>query len=229
MAAFTNSLPIVTTGLVLYLDARNPMSYPKIGNTWNDLSRNNYSGSLVNGPTFSNIDGGSLVFNGTNSYIDGRVISSGSYINGYTINSLYRLTATKSFATIFSLGSGINLGYGGAGTRIQYYIVTSAGTYSGDLLSQTNGVGPINYVTATWDGQPVNGTLKYYINGDLLTNVTVQGTITDTTSKYGIGIRSPLLDIPFVGNIYNVSLYNRPLSQDEVSQNYKAQKSRLGT
>jgi hypothetical protein len=36
----------VSDGLVLYVDAANPLSYPGSGNIWNDLTKNGYSGSL---------------------------------------------------------------------------------------------------------------------------------------------------------------------------------------
>ena len=66
--AFNYSPKIVTDGLVLCLDAGNPNSYPGSGNTWKDLSRGRNNGTLVNGPTFSGANGGSLVFDGVNDY-----------------------------------------------------------------------------------------------------------------------------------------------------------------
>ena len=60
---------IVTSGLVLCLDAANRKSYPGSGTTWTDLSGNGNNGTLIDSPTF-NTDGiGSLSFNGLNSYI----------------------------------------------------------------------------------------------------------------------------------------------------------------
>jgi hypothetical protein len=58
-----------TNGLVLSLDAANAKSYISGSTTWRDLSGNNNSGSLVNGPTFSSANGGSIVFDGTNDYM----------------------------------------------------------------------------------------------------------------------------------------------------------------
>jgi len=57
---------IVTDGLVLNLDARFTPSYPQTGSTWYDISGNNNSGSLVNGPTFNS--NGAIVFDGVNDY-----------------------------------------------------------------------------------------------------------------------------------------------------------------
>ena len=44
---------IVTSGLVLALDAADKLSYRGSGTTWRDLSGNNNTGTLTNGPTFS--------------------------------------------------------------------------------------------------------------------------------------------------------------------------------
>ena len=57
---------IINNGLVLSLDAADKNSYPGSGTVWSDLSGNNNTGSLINTPTFSNINGGSFLFNGTN-------------------------------------------------------------------------------------------------------------------------------------------------------------------
>jgi hypothetical protein len=61
---------IVSDGLVLYLDAGSPNSYrPDFGTTWKDMSGNNYSGSLINGSTYSTASGGSIVFDGVDDYM----------------------------------------------------------------------------------------------------------------------------------------------------------------
>ena len=55
---------IVTNGLVLFLDANNTNSYPGSGTSWYDLSGNGNTGTLTNGPTFSSVNGGTIVFDG---------------------------------------------------------------------------------------------------------------------------------------------------------------------
>ena len=52
--AFSRGPKIVTDGLVLYLDAANPKSYPGTGNVWNDLSGNGNDAILINSPTYNN-------------------------------------------------------------------------------------------------------------------------------------------------------------------------------
>ena len=44
---------IVTSGLIFVVDAADKNSYPGTGTTWKDLSGNNYTGTLTNGPTFN--------------------------------------------------------------------------------------------------------------------------------------------------------------------------------
>jgi hypothetical protein len=58
---------IVTDGLVLYLDAANTKSYVSGSTTWTDIAARN-NGTLVNGPTYSSANGGSIIFDGTNDY-----------------------------------------------------------------------------------------------------------------------------------------------------------------
>ena len=62
---------IVTNGLVLNLDATNPRSYPQPynGTTWINLAGTN-NGTLTNGPTYNSANGGSIIFDGTNDYVD---------------------------------------------------------------------------------------------------------------------------------------------------------------
>jgi len=54
---------IVTSSLVMALDAGNLISYPGSGTAWTTLTGSN-SGTLANGPTFSLANGGVIVFDG---------------------------------------------------------------------------------------------------------------------------------------------------------------------
>ena len=55
---------LVTTGLVLNLDAGNSASYAGTGTTWTDLSGRGNNGTLYNSVTYNSSNQGSLVFNG---------------------------------------------------------------------------------------------------------------------------------------------------------------------
>ena len=61
---------IVTDGLVLNLDAGFLPSYPGTGSSWYDLGGSGNNGTLENGPTFNSGNGGSIVFDGTNDWVN---------------------------------------------------------------------------------------------------------------------------------------------------------------
>ena len=69
VSTISNFPSIITSGLVLHLDAGNAASYPGTGTTWTDLSGNSRNGTLTDGPTYSSANGGSIVFDGTNDFV----------------------------------------------------------------------------------------------------------------------------------------------------------------
>ena len=60
---------IVTSGLVLNLDAAKRDSYPGSGTIWRDISGNGNNGTLTNGPTFNSDNYGSIAFDGVDDYV----------------------------------------------------------------------------------------------------------------------------------------------------------------
>lgn len=77
MGGFANNAPIVTDGLVFYVDAGNSKSYDGVsgGTTWTDLVGSN-NGTLTNmdtnpasgGYVYDSANGGSIVFDNANAY-----------------------------------------------------------------------------------------------------------------------------------------------------------------
>ncbi len=59
-----------TNGLVFCVDAADKNSYIGSGTTWTDVSGNGNVGTLTNSPTFNSSNNGSIVFDGTNDYVD---------------------------------------------------------------------------------------------------------------------------------------------------------------
>ena len=60
---------MITSNLVLHLDAGDSNSYVGSGTTWVDISGEGNNGTLTNGPTFNSGDGGYFDFDGTNDYV----------------------------------------------------------------------------------------------------------------------------------------------------------------
>ena len=59
---------IVTSGLLMYLDAANIRSYSGSGTSFNGLF-SSIGGTLINGTGYTSDGGGSFVFDGTNDYL----------------------------------------------------------------------------------------------------------------------------------------------------------------
>lgn len=67
LGVIVEPLPVISDGLVLRLDAANSNSYPGTGTIWNDLSGNGSHVALTS-TSYSPAVGGSIVFNGTSSF-----------------------------------------------------------------------------------------------------------------------------------------------------------------
>lgn len=225
---------IVTNGLVMCLDAANVKSYSGTGTTWTDVSANGNNGTLVNSPTYSSTNNGSLVFNGTTNYVEAGSIQP----QQLTLSSWFKATGA----------SNTNDAYGGVliinspqltGTVVQYSLNYSWLNQNCSVTLQFNNIrsvsptnsvlqNTINNAVTTYDGS----TLNLYLNGVLSTTLSLSVTLVyPTTGNMNVqigrwGYTGFLRN--FAGNIYNTSIYNRALSATEVTQNFNATRGRYG-
>jgi hypothetical protein len=222
---------VVQDGLVLNLDANKFYSYPQSGITWTDISGGGNTGTLTNGPTYSSANGGSIVFDGTNDFInipDSSLLTSTSAL---TINCWVRATA-------FSGGYSSIIGKGTSDLDEEYCVVM----HSSFLYFDVGGGGPYTqpsytFNTNTWYNiccvhlrTAGTSSLLCYVNGVSLNNSTTSPTSTPNDNSLPVSIGSRLHNSsngPFNGNIAQVSIYNRALSAAEVSQNYNALRNRF--
>lgn len=221
---------IVTDGLVLALDAADRNSYVSGSLIWNDNSGNGNSGSLVNGPTYSSADGGSIVFDGVDDYVNcGNNSTILSITNQVTWGGFVKFTQLSNYRRFLTKDNGtqgvIEIFYNTVANRFDVEVVTSTGRTS----SRSTTIPAINnvyHLIGTYDGSNI----KIYVNG-VLENTTVKTGDIVIGSGGGIYLgNTPITPSNFylVGNIYQVQIYNRALSASEVLQNYNAQKSRFG-
>jgi len=231
---------IVTNGLVLDLDAAKKDSYPGTGTAWNDISGNRNNGTLINGPTFNSSNGGSIVFDGTNDYVNcgnnssinitgiELTLSAWIYRTATNPNSYYRRIIEKAAAY----------------PALQYSLVTTppeASSGEGRVLFDlyinnslpTSVIGSTQLqlntwynVIATYDGSFRRIYLNSVIDGQLATT----GNISSTVSSLVLGDYLSGAGTSYVwnGRIANTQIYNRALSATEITQNYNALKGRYG-
>ena len=209
---------IVTDGLVLNYDAANPNSYAGTGITINNLSGIGNTGILTNGPTFSQLNGGTISFDGSNDYI--QIINEIPPLSTFTIdlwiNSVvpadgHRIIFDGYYTFRVSILSGkYMVGAGNGSTWINFY-----------LYSVRNPIyNTWEHICWTWDGSKS----KLYLNGAFEA---------EQSSAAFSTISGELRLAGFVQGGYNWNgklsaskIYNRALSSTEVLQNYNATKNR---
>lgn len=199
---------IVRDGLVLYLDAGSPNSYPGSGNTWKDISKVNQNNGTLNGVTFNPLNGGSFVWN------DG--------LDNITLNAMQNLSYTSSTVCFWLK----NLD-----TRFVFLSRGSSGPYLGAIWVggnangnwYHNGVGsPTSYRNGVLSTSSLNNnTWNYYT----FTNCNFSQS---TSWKLSLKILN-YTDWEFSdGELSMVKIYNRALTNQEILQNYNATKGRFG-
>jgi len=217
---------IVVSGLTLLYDAGTTLSYPLIGNTIYDLTTANNNGTLLNGVSYVNGDGGYLNFSA----------SSGQYItfndlgtlSNFTVGCWFKLDSLPPFGTAPALvtntyASGIFVNY-------TLGVINSDQMISGGFFNSgwevpsgfTPTLGQWYYVTVTYDGSDV----KFYKDGVLYSQISTSASAVSTGLGGRIGRRWD--DADYIdGDIAIVQIYNRALSDSEVYENMVAQAGRF--
>lgn len=211
---------IVKDGLKLYTDAGSPNSfYNKTGTIWKDISGNGNNGTLVNSPTYSSTNGGSIAFDGTNDLVNFGPFSlltgsnfSLSFWVKLNVNNIVHVPITKDiqFSVAFfnnqiSYADGSNWNY------------SAFGFYS-------------NFITNTWYNIAAirNGTnVTLYSNSAIIASITFGGSVTGNANNFYLGAYAGTSNF-FNGNISSMYIYNKSLTSNEVIQNYNVQKTRFG-
>lgn len=225
--------PIITTGLILNLDAGNPASYPGNGTTWYDLSTNSNNGTIATS-TMANTatTPKSFTFNGTS----GNNVSfdPGKFnvpYTGKTVMIAAKMDAnfgTNLFRGLFGSSSpqrnfNFYIYNNGSGYKLHFSSWNSSGNIGGGWLSDV-----VQLVTGQWyvfaftqDATSV----RFFVNGQLV------GTSTGTTIMQYQATPDERLgatDNYWLGDIGTILIYKRGLLGDEILENYNALKSGFG-
>lgn len=239
---------IVTDNLIIYLDARNSTSITSGSLKWFNLSPNqqHLTGQLINGPTFSNQ--GYISCDGVSDYIEipndnSLIFGSGSFSVEYWVR---KTAVTVGNTNIWGINKWRNAALNGAN---EWTLGISGGAgaagwglsiESGSVLYTTRLTGSNVQNINEWYqlvGIREREFLKIYLNGQLRISETPIGDDllpllpSASINNAGRTIRiNNSADNGFFTKADNaiIRIYNRALTDDEIKQNYNAQKSRYG-
>ena len=228
--AISRGPKIVTNGLVLALDAADKNSYVGSGTTWTDLSGNNNTGTLTNGPTFNGGNGGSIVFDGSDDYVNVSDNTSLDIAGDKTLCCWVNLgsdpngtgIAGKASSSVF--GMSLAYSWDSKGFQAIAWNSTNSPQLDKDL---TRDINKWVYVV----GVQSSTTRLIYALDSLGTRSASGGGGThtwDNNLSFTIGSVTGGYYVPSNTKIAAVHVYNRALSATEVLQNYNATKTRFG-
>jgi len=177
------------------------------------------TGTLTNGPTFSAANMGSIVFDGTDDYVNCGNGASLRLTSG-TVN-VWMKTTSKSVAYQGIVVKPLNYGiYNYGGNLLLYDWNTGSDRNSSISISDGNW----RFITLTFSSNSPNNA-KVYINGILVYTTTMY----KTGDGYNLGIGTGSDGVQLLpGTIGNVQVYNRELTATEILQNYNITRNRYG-
>lgn len=236
---------IVTSGLILHLDAANTKSYPGSGSTWSDLSGNGNNGTINSGEWIS--DGYLRNVGNISDFFYISVADSTSINSAFTVTTggwtieetVWTNSVTYPEADAGSVASnqaystgntGFDWNHGIGNTQFKFGQSSNAASGYEDevtinLSSPYSDLNSWKLRTMIWDR--TNNSVSLYINGILQGS----GSTTNTagTSIYdGGGINfGTLYGWKHYGRRSIIKIYNRVLNFTEVQQNFQAIRGRL--
>lgn len=220
---------IISSGLVLHLDAGNSASYPGTGTIWTNLIGGINNATLINGVGYnSGNGGGALIFDGTNDFIN-----LGSFFTypSFTISLwVYPATTQNSNADIFDNNhSGTRnfvLQQSGSSTNVYQFGVNDA---SGSISVITLSTLPANTWTHLSFTFSPTDRVRAYINGSFHSQGNLAGgrSILYSSQTLNIG-RWASGGRHWRGSLSQFMIYDRVLTPVEIQQNFNVSRERYG-
>jgi hypothetical protein len=217
------------------------------GNTsWRDTSGNGYLSTLTNGPVFDNSNKGNIVFDGSNDFSTYTPTPTNLQGNpNLTVIGFYKRTASFSYKGFWGIG-GSNAG--GTGQGICNWNSGNTNEITIDTWSESTFTTGQTYPLNTWVGVAwrkiagpmtranciisiFNGTSMTNYTSTALTVLRAESSINPVINSIGgITLGSISVDTGYCSpvNIANHCIYNRILTDAEISQNFQATKTRFG-
>ena len=233
---------IVSTGLILNLDAANPFSYSGTGNTWTNLiTGNSVTNFSISSGTYASNDGGVIRFPSSGGYAS----STAGFANltAYTVEVWVKmagtngdqnpLTSANYAPCLFSekvsgtvnVALAFNARAWSGSVHNSYHYTAAMGGWRTYEPTTNYGTDLNNWVQiiATYNGS----VLTLYRNGQILGSTTTNINLRSTSPGYFIAHRWDMGDGVY-GDYSIVNMYNRALTTAEVGTNFDAFKLRFG-
>ena len=238
MGGFANNAPIVTDGLVFYVDAGNSNSYPGSGTTWTDLV-GGFNGTLSNGPTYSSGNGGRILFDGSDDVSNHGNDSSLNFNSSSPLtvqlwlnsdrDTEYQILVSRFHQTSYI---GWEFALGPSTNRDEvYFVFRNSQSEQKSAYSNSLAYVPDTWVNVaiTYDGSENASNITFYGDGVDVGNTVIQNNTVNpavsSTLDLTLGARGTSGSLH--GSLAAVKIYNRELSSSEILQNYNALKNRF--
>jgi len=245
--SFHFSPNIVTDGLILCYDPANTKSFVSGSTSLYDLTTNKYDGLLVNGPTYSGVNYGTISMDASNDEIGFPDI--GNITNG-TVSIWFRnnlnVTSASTVSWLFWFGSGgtvsnmrVVFGDIGGGLSAELFTVylpnfSTTSTIAGRWFASSLPISGSS-IPSAWHNIVIardsSGTRTYFDNTLLGVPDFGQNINLETTSSIPFSVSGWNNNrIGYLGNglVSHFTIYNRGITTQEVSRNYNALKNRFG-
>lgn len=215
---------LIRDGLIIYYDPANTSSYVSGDTVVYDISKNNRNGNLINSVGYSSLGSGSFSFDGVDDLITIPAIVG---LTDFTISIWFRSTGAgstgaTSYNTLIGIGS-LNRILVATGPNKIVLAQMGGGNY---LTTNTCPANVWNNVTYTYDS--INDVAQFYIN-NIKENSQSNSSVTYSVSPHFLGsANNPIQDYAMKGQISSFFMYNRKLSDDEVTNNYNTLRGRFG-
>lgn len=226
-----SSIVVSTTNLYLYYDAGIFNSYVGGGTAINDISGNGLDGTLRNGPTYSSSDGGTLMFDGSNDYIEPGNIPDSFWQNNYTVSLWVKLGDINTSTS--GIYDRVFVQHGSTSTRRGLHLSQRDngmhfGLYGDDLDDDVTNLVLNRWYNLVFTYQESGSIayLKTYVDGSLSASKTTSGQYIGTGSNTRI-FGGVLFGRSFFGTFSSLAFYNATLSASTILSNYNAFVSRV--
>lgn len=228
---------IVTSGLVLCLDAANPKSYPRTGAVWSDLAQNlTFNSQGATQTPFTTIGGSPCFdFNSSGYWECGTNFNLVDLGGDCTIIMWFYCETTAGRTTIFEKAGTSYASYQQeiavtweVANDFSYYSRQSPDyDYASTAASTVNAWNMVGIKMST--GKTTAARTGFYSkNGSAWTSLYTSRSNTALVASGAIRIGSGYAGTVTNGYISSVHCYNKMLTDTEVLQNYDATKSRFG-